>query len=56
MATDFIADPISLHTPTFQEKNLWLSQHLNGPWRGLQIIKIDRIEGVPAGWLATYQP
>jgi hypothetical protein len=53
MATDFIADPYNLPTP--QDKNLILSQYLNGPWRDLNIIKIDRIEITPKGWQVTYK-
>ena len=53
MNTDIIFDTAT--TP--EDKNLILSQYLNGPWRNLNIIRIDRIKTptpIRTGWQVTF--
>ncbi|MDD5273430.1 MAG: hypothetical protein PHU14_12005 [Methylovulum sp.] len=53
MIPPFIADDAD--TP--DDQNLILSQHLNGVWASVKIVKIERITNLPpeeSGWLVTY--
>jgi hypothetical protein len=52
--TTFKVDPEELETD--EEKNERLSDLLLGPWLGLAIVVIQRIEiGSQKGWKATYR-
>ena len=38
-----------------RKKNSLLAKHLDGAWKRLQIVRIERIEIGDTGWLATYR-
>ena len=56
--TRFKADPADQagEEPSTRDKNSNLAQLLEGPWNGLQIVKIERIEiGSEQGWRVTFR-
>ena len=56
--TRFKADPANPpgEELSARDKNSNLAQLLEGPWNGLQIVKVERIEiGSEQGWRVTFR-